>query len=129
VLDALGRWTLETGGQPAATEWGDRRAAGDKWHREHPAWPSYGQVVRLFGSLLAAAGMAPLTRAWTQDEIVAALRCHRAAHGRLPTAREWTRRAADHPPASTVVLRFGSGARQRRRRPSRTRPGRYEPRS
>jgi hypothetical protein len=26
----------------------------------------------------------------------------------LPTAREWTRRAADHPPASIVVLRFGS---------------------
>jgi hypothetical protein len=111
VLDALGRWTLETGRQPTATDWGDRRAPGDKWHREHPAWPSHGQVVRLFGtwrSLLAVAGMAPLTRAWTQDEIVEALRCHRAAHGRLPTAREWTRRAADHPPASTVVLRFGS---------------------
>jgi hypothetical protein len=44
VLDALGRWTLETGRQPTATEWGDRRAAGDKWHREHPAWPSHGQV-------------------------------------------------------------------------------------
>ena len=67
--------------------------------------------MRLFGTwrmLLAAAGMAALTRAWTQDEIIAALRRHRAAHGRLPTAREWTRRAADHPPASTVVLSFGS---------------------
>jgi hypothetical protein len=111
VLDALRRWTLETGRQPTATDWGDRRAAGDKWHREHPAWPSHGQVVRLFGSwrrLLATAEMTPLTRPWTQDEIVAALRRHRAAHGRLPTAREWTRRANDHPPASTVVLRFGS---------------------
>ena len=67
--------------------------------------------MRLFGSwrsLLAAAGMAPLTRPWTQDEIIEALRRHRAAHGRLPTAREWTRRGADHPPASTVVLSFGS---------------------
>ncbi len=111
VLDALGRWTLETGRQPTATDWGDRRAPGDKWHREHPAWPSHGQVVRLFGSwrrLLATAEMTPLTRPWTQDEIIEALRRHRAAHGRLPTAREWTRRAADHPPASTVVLSFGS---------------------
>ena len=67
--------------------------------------------MRLFGSwrsLLAAAEMTPLTRPWTQDEIIDALRCHRAAHGRLPTAQEWTQRAADHPPTSTVVLRFGS---------------------
>jgi hypothetical protein len=103
VLDALGRWTLETDRQPAATDWGDRRAPGDKWHHEHPAWPSYGQVVRLFGSwrmLLAAARMAPLTRAWTQDEIVAALCRHRAVHGRLPSAREWTRAApTTHRPA------------------------------
>jgi hypothetical protein len=54
--------------------------------------------VRLFGSwrrLLEAAEMAPLTRPWTQDEIIEALRRHRAAHGRLPTAREWTRRGAE----------------------------------
>jgi hypothetical protein len=50
VLDALRRWTLETARQPTATDWGDRRAAGDKWHREHPAWPSHGQVVRLVRS-------------------------------------------------------------------------------
>jgi hypothetical protein len=72
VLEALELWEAETGRQPTPTDWGDRRAAGDKWHREHPASPSHGQVVRLFGS-------------W------------RSLHGRLPTAREWTRRAADHP--------------------------------
>jgi hypothetical protein len=67
VLDALGRWTLETGRQPTATDWGDRRAPGDKWHREHPAWPSHGQVVRLFGAG-AACSRGPtsrrLPRAW-----------------------------------------------------------------
>ncbi|MDQ3090155.1 MAG: hypothetical protein M3R46_00545 [Actinomycetota bacterium] len=56
--------------------------------------------MRLFGtwrSLLEAAGVAPLTRAWTQDEIVEALRRHRDAHGRLPTAREWTRPTTHRP--------------------------------
>lgn len=111
VLAALRRWEQQTGAQPTPSDWGDRRAARDRWHREQPAWPSYGQVVRLFGgwrAMLEAGGRAPLTRAWSGEEIVHALRRHARAHGRLPTARQWTRRGPDHPPASTVVLRFGS---------------------
>lgn len=111
VLEALGRWEAQTGRQPTPTEWGDRRALGDKWHREHPAWPSYGQVVRQFGSwraMLAHAGRQPLARAWSEEEIVLALRRHAKVHGALPTARAWAQRGPDHPPTSTVVLRFGT---------------------
>lgn len=41
VLGALGRWKDETGKQPKPTDWGDRLAFGERWHREyrpgHPA--------------------------------------------------------------------------------------------
>jgi hypothetical protein len=67
--------------------------------------------VRLFGSwrsLLAGADIAPAAEsvAKMKSSKPCAVTAPRAVV--LPTAREWTRRAADHPPTSTVVLRFGS---------------------
>ena len=58
--------------------------------------------------MLAHAGRQPLARVWSEEEIVLALRRHAKVHGALPTARAWAQRGPDHPPTSTVVLRFGT---------------------
>lgn len=68
-------------------------------------------VQARFGSwpnALRAAGLRPHRRAWTREEIVAALRAWAGEHGRAPHHDEWQAGDREHPPASTVANLFGS---------------------
>jgi hypothetical protein len=107
IVRALRRWTHETGAPPRISDW---REPGGKWEREYPAWPSAGDVQARFGSwpnALRVAGLRPHRRAWTREEIVAALQAW-AEHGRAPHHDQWQAAGREHPPASTVSNLFGS---------------------
>src|SRR4051794_11105126 len=108
VVRALRRWARQTGTPPRRHEW---QQPGAKWEREYPAWPAAGDVDAHFASwpeALAAAGLRPHRRAWTREEVIAALRAWAAAHGRAPHHDEWRTSGLEHPPTSTVTNMFGS---------------------
>ena len=108
IVRALRRWTRETGAPPRLCDW---REPGGKWEREYPVWPSAGDVQARFGGwphALRAAGLRPHRRAWTRDEILAALRGWAERHGRAPHQGEWQAGGHEYPPASTVGNVFGS---------------------
>jgi hypothetical protein len=108
VVRALRRWARETGTPPRRHDW---LAAGGKWEREYPAWPSAGDVDAHFASwpqALEAAGLRPHRRAWTRAAIIDALQRWAAAHGRAPHHGEWQTSGLEHPPASTVHNVFGT---------------------
>jgi DNA-binding CsgD family transcriptional regulator len=81
-----------------------------EWQRPTSQGPDFGTVARAFGSWTAglrAAGLEPAQRAWTRDEIVAALSAWADVHGRPPLQPEWQARTPEHPAAATVSRRFG----------------------
>jgi hypothetical protein len=108
VVALLKRWARETGKPPREADW---RQPGGKWEREYPKWPSAGDVRGHFDTwpqALAAAGLRPHRRPWTQESIIRALRAWTAATGRPPRHDDWERSGAEHPRSSTVTARFGS---------------------
>lgn len=113
VVHALAEWSRQTGSTPTASDWGSCGGAegNHKWLRDFPRWPSHRTVRRLFGSwntAVMAAGLTPNKRPWTAEQCLAAIRRWARRHGRPPRARDWRRSGPDHPPQSTVVLRFGA---------------------
>ena len=65
IIDALRRWTAETGAPPRRQDWTGERAqaakpAQRKWMHEHPRWPSSSCVASHFGSWSKALGAADL---------------------------------------------------------------------
>jgi Homing endonuclease associated repeat len=77
---------------------------------EYPTWPTVGDVRAHFQrwpQALTAAGLRPHRRPCTREQIIGALRAWAATHGRPPHHDEWQRSNAEHPPGSTVTLRFG----------------------
>lgn len=142
VLDAVDEWTRRFGEPPTVMDWAPalarrhgRDEVADLWERERPRWPHASLAARRFGGwnrMLQAAGQrhtqqglqraaprpmnAPdgeLVRAWTREEVVAAIRQWRSEHGRLPTAYDW--QAGDpggtRPSSRTVARLFGSWPR------------------
>lgn len=59
--------------------------------------------------LLRTVGFKPHRRfRWSDQEIIAALRCFAEREGRAPTEGDWQTNGADHPNAGTVKSHFGS---------------------
>jgi hypothetical protein len=48
-----------------------------------------------------------VTRYWTRQRTIAAIRAWATQHGRPPTSTEWAHAAPEHPDASTVHRLFG----------------------
>ena len=111
VSDAIGRWARLEGAPPSIADWRQGRHARGRWRREYPRWPAAHVAARLFGSwsaALAAAGFAAPPAAFTDREIVEALRADAARLGRPPYLREWFHRPAPLPGVGAVVGHFGS---------------------
>jgi hypothetical protein len=107
------RWTPErvlSALRAFADEHGRPPTAGD-WSAPGPHYPSRLVVRKRFGcwnAALQAAGLTPTLRAWTNDQITAALRAEAQRRGRRPRAIDWDRAEPDHPSRQLVRHRFGT---------------------
>jgi hypothetical protein len=128
VIAALQTYAAEHDGFPPPTA---------EWNKTAPDHPTYGVVVRLFGSwadAVRAAGIEPLepgaTRSgrraparpvaaapaetkprkkkWTLDAIIAAIVRWNAEHGAPPKSTAWQKKIDGYPSTSTVVAFFGA---------------------
>jgi len=139
VIAAIHAWTARFGGPPTAADWNPALARGrgdhavaDLFDAERPRWPVSATVRRICGSwnaALAAAGhrtrqdgiiasssraiVAPAgayTGAWTQAEVIAAMRAHRDLTGSWPTSSQWALRdnSGRRPLTKTVQRLFGA---------------------
>ena len=86
VSDAIGAWARLEGAPPSIADWRQGRHARGRWRREYPRWPAAHVAARLFGSwsaALADAGFAAPPAAFTDREIVEALRAEAARLGQV----------------------------------------------
>jgi hypothetical protein len=111
VIEAIKRWTELEGSTPKSEQWLSGRHARGRWAREYPAWPANATVVRLFGcwnGALAAAGLPIKPFAYTDEEVLRALRADAERLGRAPLRDEWLHRPLDVPGVGAVQTHFGS---------------------
>jgi Homing endonuclease associated repeat len=111
VIDALNRWTEVEGRTPSSEQWLGGRNARGRWALEYPEWPATATVVRLFGSwnrALEAAGLPVKPYAFTDGEVLEALRADAARLGRAPTREEWSHRPLGMPGVGAIQTHFGS---------------------
>jgi hypothetical protein len=111
IITALRAWTTEHGRPPGFEDWQPTLDGQSRWEREHPRWPSAGQVKHAFGTwntALTAANLPLANRLWTPNEIVTALKAWATEHGRAPTQGQWRSATPARPSASTVAAHFGS---------------------
>jgi len=111
VIAAIKEWTRLVGRPPRYDEWTSGRHATGRWRREYPRWPSAGTVQHTCGGWAAAvkaAGYAPAWRAFTDQEVIDALREDAAELGRAPLASEWAGWTADLPGVGAVSTHFGN---------------------
>ena len=111
VAGALGRWSELEGRAPSSEEWLGGRHARGRWAQEYPAWPATGTVVNLFGSwnrALGAAGLVVKPYAYTDEEVLRALRADAERLGRSPTREEWSHRPVGVPGVGAVQTHFGT---------------------
>ena len=111
VIAAINEWARLEGRAPRHDEWASGRHASGRWRDEYPRWPPAGTVQRLHGSwaaALSAAGHSPAWRAFTDQEVIEALRADAAQLGRAPLQREWQQRPAGTPSVGAVISHFGA---------------------
>ena len=111
VIEALMRWGELEDCAPTSEQWLGGRHARGRWAREYPAWPATATVVRLFGSwnrALQAAGLSIKPYAYTDEEVLEALRADADRLGRAPIREEWSHRPLDVPGVGAVQTHFGS---------------------
>ena len=111
VIEALKRWTELDGCTPRSEQWLSGRHARGRWAQEYPAWPANATVVKLFGSwnrALQAARLPIKPYAYTDEEVLAALRADAERLGRAPTGEKWLYRPLDVPGVGAVQTHFGS---------------------
>ena len=109
VVAAMQLWATLDGRAPAMVDWRPADRGGHpRWEEDCPRFPPPSHVLRQFGSwnaALRAAGLdRPRPRAWSDQEIVEALRSWAQEHGLVPLSTEWD--AAPH--ADVIAKRFGS---------------------
>lgn len=110
IIAALRAATKHKGRPPGKRDWHRRRVPGEP---RRPATPT---VLRRFGSwnaALQAAGLRPtLRKAWSQAQIVDAIRAWTERTGAPPVRAEWSTRPApqeaDRPTDATVIAHFGA---------------------
>lgn len=112
---ALRDWSADRAAVIAALrELGSVQGRRPSWSDLHPkrdGLPSYGEIVRLFGSLgaaLEAAGFRSRGRRWRRAEVVFALRSWSQLHGRPPVYVDWSLATNEHPGSRAVAELFGS---------------------
>lgn len=104
ILEAFQAWEARYGRAPTRC---DLEAPGN-------GLPRYATLRRHFPSYaacLAAAGVQPPARGWSDEAILGALAGFATRHGRFPRTREWERATPDHPHAATIRARFGTWTR------------------
>ena len=94
IIAAIRVWARLEGRAPAIVDWRPSDQGGHpRWERDRPWFPPRSHVIRRFGSwngALQAAGFdRRRPRAWTDEEIVEALRSWAAAHEHAPSSVEW----------------------------------------
>jgi hypothetical protein len=111
VIEALMRWRELEGCAPRSEQWLGGRDARGRWAQEYPEWPATATVVKLFGSwnrALQAARLPIKPYAYTDEEVLKALRADADRLGRAPTREEWSHRPLDVPGVGAVQTHFGS---------------------
>lgn len=91
VIEALERRVAVEGVAPSSEAWLGGRHAHGRWAREYPQWPSTAVVSSRFGSwnaALAAAGLPAKPSAYSDEQVIAALRADARRLGRTPTLDE-----------------------------------------
>jgi hypothetical protein len=109
IVAAIQAWERFEGRAPAIVDWRPAEQGGHpRWERECPRYPPRSHVIRTFGSwnaALQAAGFdRPRPPAYTDQQILNAVRTHAREHGRAPLASEWDA----SPDRNIISQRFGS---------------------
>jgi Homing endonuclease associated repeat len=111
VIAAVREWAALEGQAPSSEAWLGGRHARGRWAREYPRWPSTAVVSSRFGSwnaALAAAGLPAKPAAYTDEEVIEALRDDARRLGRPPVRDEWQGRGPAVPGIGAVITHFGS---------------------
>ena len=111
VISALRRWTRLEGQLPSSEAWLGGRHAHGRWAREYPRWPSTAVVNSRFGSwnaAMAAARLPVTPYAYTDEDVIDALRADARRLGRTPTREDWRVRDPSVPGIGAVIRHFGS---------------------
>ena len=108
IVAAIRAWARLEGRAPAIVDWRPHDRGGHpRWERDCPRFPPCSHVVRRFGSwnaALQAAGFdRPRPDAWSEHEIVEALRAWARTHGFAPSSSDWE----TSPDRNIISSRFG----------------------
>jgi len=108
IIAAIRLWARLQDRAPAIVDWQPSDQGGHpRWERDCPRFPPRSHVIGRFGSwnaALQAAGFdRPRPRAWSDEEIVEALRAWAAAHEHAPSSVEWDA----SPDRNVIADRFG----------------------
>ena len=108
IIVAIRLWARLEGRAPAIVDWRPNHQGGHpRWERDCPRFPPHSHVIRRLGSWSAALQAAgfdrPRSRAWSDEEIVEALRSWAAAHAHAPFSGEWDA----SPDRNVIADRFG----------------------
>ena len=109
IVAAIQRWAGLEGRAPATVDWRPADRGGHpRWEQDCPRFPPPSHVFQQFGSwnaALQAAGFdRPRPRAFSDQEILRALRTWAQAHELVPLSTEWD--ASPH--ADVIASRFGT---------------------
>ena len=109
LVAAIQTWARLQGRAPAIVDWRPKEQGGhERWERDCPRFPPVSHVTRAFGSwnaALQAAGFdRPRPPAYSDHEIVDALRAHARRRGVSTLSSEWD----GHPDRNVIAQRFGS---------------------
>lgn len=111
VIAALKRWAAIEGQAPSSETWLGGRHARGRWAREYPQWPSTAIVSSRFGSwnsALVAVGLPAKPSAYSDEQLIDAVRADARRLRRTPTIDGWRARGPAVPGIGAVISHFGS---------------------